>query len=202
MSEEGERGLEEENTELVGRREKKEEEVSGDRDSYFAFFCVSSWNSPHPPPCYPRIVILSLETNARDFKCTCLLHIPFIKTHMPSVERVGTRAEVLESEIGSRTRGTKKKKRQRRTRKKSLEEVERECIASNDMKRILNSKHRPHYREKISTLRLHDLMRMESWTARKLKEGGTRTANSRDSFVYGHAGINLLLSGTLGFNIT
>lgn len=41
---------------VVGRGE----EVSGGRGSYFAFFCVSSWNSPHPPRRY-RVVLLSLE---------------------------------------------------------------------------------------------------------------------------------------------
>lgn len=99
----------EENTEwLVG------EEVGGGRGSYFAFFCVSSWSPPPPAArCYP-VALLSLEawTNARGFKCTCLLHIPFIKTHMPSVERVGTRAEVLESEIGPHARDWDRERRE------------------------------------------------------------------------------------------
>lgn len=95
------------------------------------------------------------------------LHIPFIKTHMPSVERVGTRTRGL----GKRNRIARAGLRDRERTKEEPRGSGREYAVPtrNDVKCILNSKHRPHYERKISTLRLYDPVGGKMRTARKCK---------------------------------
>lgn len=57
--------------------------------------------------------------------------------------------------------------------KKRDEVKERECGERNNIKCILNSKHRPHY-EKISTFRMHNPREKDEKPAEELKEEAAR----------------------------